>query len=196
MKPDDQDEFREFAASRMGPLRNLAFLTCGNWHMAEDAVANALAKLYPRWGRLDHPDSYVRTIVIRAAIDETRRPWWRRERLVGEAMPDLPQADGSGAVDNRLQIRTALRAVPVRQRAVLVLRFYLDLTAEEAGKVLGVRTATVRSQTARGLAKLRAALAAEGVVLEGTTEHEEWAGAGTGPGGSVDVRVTAAALQR
>ncbi|WJK40726.1 SigE family RNA polymerase sigma factor [Solwaraspora sp. WMMA2056] len=196
MTPEHQDEFREFVASRMGALRNLAFLTCGNWHAAEDAVANALSKLYPRWGRLDHPDSYARTMVIRAAIDEVRRPWWRHERPAGDAIPDLPHADPSGAVDDRLRIRTALRAVPVRQRAVLVLRFYLGLTAEEAGKALGLRAGTVRSQTARGLAKLQAALAAEGIALEGITEHEEWPDANAGSGGPGDVRVTAAALQR
>jgi RNA polymerase sigma factor (sigma-70 family) len=180
----------------MGALRNLAYVTCGDWYAAEDAVANALAKLYQRWGRLDRPDLYAQTMVFRAAIDETRRPWWRRERSAGDALPDVAQADPSGASDERLRVRTALRAVPVRQRAVLVLRFYLGMTAEEAAEVLGVRAATVRSQTARGLAKLRAALSAENVGFEESSELGEWPNADAGPGGSGDVRAATTALHR
>jgi len=196
LRADDQDGFREFVATRMAALRNLAFVTCGNWHAAEDAVANALAKLYPRWGRVDRPETYAQTMVVRAAIDETRRPWWRRERSAGDAMPDVAQADPTGASDERLRVRAALQAVPARQRAVLVLRFYLGMTAEEAAEVLGVRAATVRSQTTRGLANLRAALAPAGVVLEETAELGAWTDANAGPGGSGDVRATAAALHR
>src|SRR5215468_3024066 len=180
----------------MGALRNLAYVTCGDWHAAEDAVANALAKLYPRWGRLERPDLYAQTMVFRAAIDETRRPWRRRERSAGDAVPDLPLDDPSGASDERLRVRMALHSVPVRQRAVLVLRFYLGMTAEEAAEVLGVRAATVRSQTSRGLANLRAALAAGGVVLDEPSELGAWTNANAGRGGPGDFRATAAALHR
>jgi RNA polymerase sigma-70 factor (sigma-E family) len=201
LKAEDPDGFREFVASRMAALRNLAYVTCGDWHAAEDAVANTLTKLYPRWSRLDRPDLYAQTMVVRAAIDETRRPWWRRERPAGDRLPDVAQPDPSGATDERLTVRTALQAVPVRQRAVLVLRYYLGMTAEEAGEVLGVRAASVRSQTTRGLANLRAALAARGVVLEEPSEAEpaelgEWTNAHAGPGGAGDVRATAAAARR
>jgi RNA polymerase sigma factor (sigma-70 family) len=179
----------------MASLRNLAFVTCGNWHAAEDAVANTLAKLYPRWHTLDRPDLYAQTMVVRAAIDETRRPWWRRERSVGDSMPDVELADPSGATDDRIRVQAALRSVPVRQRAVLVLRYYLGMTAEEAGEVLGVRAPTVRSQTSRGLVSLRAALAAGGVVFDesdlGGATHAD---AGRSRRG--DVRPTATALRR
>ncbi len=194
MKSDDENGFRDFVASRMGALRNLAYVTCGDWYAAEDAVANALAKLYPRWGRLERPDLYAQTMVFRAAIDETRRPWWRRERSAGDALPDVAQSDPSAASDERLRVRAALRAVPVRQRAVLVLRFYVGMTAEEAAEVLGVRPATVRSQTARGLAKLRDVLAAENVLFEESIG--EWTDADERPGGVVDVRAAAAVLHR
>jgi RNA polymerase sigma factor (sigma-70 family) len=179
----------------MGVLRNLAFVTCGDWHSAEDAVANALARLYPRWGRLDRPDLYAQTMVVRAAIDETRRPWWRRERSAGDALPDVAQADPSAVSDERLRVQAALRAVPVRQRAVLVLRFYVGMTAEEAGAVLGVGGGTVRSQTARGLANLRTALAAGNVAWD-ESEWGEWTDAHAERGGSGDVRAAAAALHR
>jgi RNA polymerase sigma-70 factor (sigma-E family) len=195
LTPDDQERFREFVVSRMASLRNLAFVTCGNWHAAEDAVANTLAKLYPRWHKLDRPDLYAQTMVVRAAIDETRRPWWRRERSAGDAMPDVELADPSGATDERLRVRTALQAVPVRQRAVLVLRYYLGMSGEEAAEALGVRAATVRSQTSRGLDSLRAALAVGGVVLD----EQELGGAinaDAGRGGHGDARPTAAAVRR
>src|SRR5262245_50268557 len=168
----------------MGALRNLAFVTCGDWHAAEDAVANALTKLYPRWERLERPDLYAQTMVFRAAIDETRRPWWRRERLAGDAMPDVPQVDPTAASDERLRVHAALRKVPVRQRAVLVLRFFLGMNAEETADVLGVRAASVRSQTTRGLANLRAALAAESVVFDEVGELSD-ANEGRGRRGDV-----------
>jgi RNA polymerase sigma-70 factor (sigma-E family) len=196
LKPDDQEGFREFVASRLASLRNLAFVTCGDWHAAEDAVANSLAKLYPRWGKLERPDLYVQTMVFRAAIDETRRPWRRREHSAGDTMPDIEQADPNGETDERLRVRTALQAVPVRQRAVLILRFYLGMTAEEAAEVLGVRAATVRSQTTRGLANLKAALAAGGLVFDATSELGEWNHAHQRRGGPGDIRATAAALHR
>ena len=159
-------------------------------------MANALTKLYPRWGHLDRPDRYAQTMVFRAAIDETRRPWWRRERSAGDALPDVAQVDPNGATNERLTVQEALQAVPVRQRAVLVLRFYLDLTAEEAGEVLGVRAATVRSQTARGLANLRAALAAREVVFDEPSAREGWTHADAGPGRTGDVRAATAAVHR
>ena len=158
MNQEDQDGFREFVASRLVPLRKLAYVTCGDWHTAEDAVANALAKLYPRWRRVDRPDLYVQTLVFRAAIDEMRRPW-RREHSASDSLPDMHEADTSGATDERLRIRAALLAVPPKQRTVLVLRYYAGLTVEETAEVLGTQPETVKSHTARGLARLRTTLA-------------------------------------
>lgn len=164
MEAQDEGGFREFVATRMGSLRQLAYATCGDWHAAEDAVANALAKLYPRWRRLDRPDLYAKTMVVRAAIDETRRPW-RRERSSGDELPDVPVRDRTGATDDVLRVRKALRSVPPRQRAALVLRFYLDLSGEEIASILGCSIGAVKSQTSRGLARLRDVLAAEGITL-------------------------------
>jgi RNA polymerase sigma-70 factor (sigma-E family) len=168
---DDEDGFREFVATRLGSLRKLAYVTCGDWHIAEDAVANALAKLYPRWPRLERPDLYVQTMVFRAAIDETRRPW-RRERSASDALPDVEQADTSGVIDERMRIRAALLTVPPKQRAVLVLRYYAGLTLEETAEVLGAPSGTVKSQAARGLARLRTALARDNINLD--EANREW----------------------
>jgi RNA polymerase sigma-70 factor (sigma-E family) len=196
LTPHDQDAFREFVSSRMSALRNLAYVTCGDWYAADDAVANALAKLYSRWGRLERPDLYAQTMVFRAAIDETRRPWWRRERSAGDAMPEVALADPSAESVERLRVRAALRAVPSQQRAVLVLRFYLGMTAEEAAEVLGIRAGTVRSQTARGLAKLRVTLGSEGLDFDDTNEWGEWTDAHERRDGPGDVRVAAVAPHR
>lgn len=175
MKADDEQAFREFVTSQMASLRKLAYLTCGDWHAAEDAVANALVKLYPRWSKLDRPDLYAKTMVYRAAIDETRRPW-RRERAASDAMPDVPQRDPAGVIDERQRIRAALEAVPPRQRAAVILRHYLGLSLEDTAGVLNCNVGTAKSQTSRGLARLRELLAAERISLTGGTA-EEWTNA-------------------
>ena len=92
---DRETEFRDFVSAQMEPLRGLAYLTCGDWQAAEDAVLTVLARLYVKWDRVDRPASYARTAVVRAAIDETRRPWWRREQAHSHAMPDPQVPDGT-----------------------------------------------------------------------------------------------------
>jgi len=151
--------------AQMSQLRKLAYMTCGDWHTAEDAVANALIKLYPRWRGLDRPDLYVRTAVYRAAIDETRRPW-RRERSSGDAVPEVTSGDSAAETDERLRVWAALRAVPPRQRAAVILRHYQGLSAEDTARVLGCSVGTARSQTSRGLAKLRDILGTQDTVEE------------------------------
>ncbi len=163
MSRPDEEEFREFVTKSRDTLRGLAYLTCGSWAMADDAVAAALSKLYVRWNRVAAPYAYARRMVVLAAIDETRRPW-RREQAASHQFPDRPEPDRLGAVDDRLHLRSALAQVPPGQRAVLVLRFYEDLSVEETAEVLGRSAGTVKSQTARGLSALRAALAADPVT--------------------------------
>jgi RNA polymerase sigma-70 factor (sigma-E family) len=161
---EDDAGFREFVRGRFESLRALAFVTCGDWQSAEDAVSGALARLYLKWDKVATPDAYARTMVVRAAIRETRRPW-RREHSAGDALPEVAAPDRAGDVDERLRLTAALRHVPARQRAVLVLRFLEGLSVEETAEVLGCRTGTVKSQSARGLEKLRAVLAAKGMTL-------------------------------
>jgi RNA polymerase sigma-70 factor (sigma-E family) len=161
---DDNEGFREFVRGRFEHLRALAYVTCGDWQAAEDAVSGALARLYLRWDKVASPDAYARTMVVRAAIGEKRRPW-RRERSVGDRLPEVATPDPAGAVDERLRLRDALRHVPPRQRAVLVLRFLEGLSVEETAEALGCRPGTVKSQSARGLDTLRAVLAAKDITL-------------------------------
>jgi RNA polymerase sigma-70 factor (sigma-E family) len=171
VRREDEDGFRDFVRVRLASLRTLAYVTCGDWHTAEDAVANALARLYPRWARLERPDLYAQTMVYRAAIDETRRSW-RRERSSSDAFPDVAQPDPTDATGERLRVRSALMAVPPKQRAVLYLRYYLGLGVEEAAEVLNCHAGTVKSQTARGLARLRELLATEAIDLD--VQIKEW----------------------
>jgi RNA polymerase sigma-70 factor (sigma-E family) len=150
----DEEEFRLFVAARLDSLRGLAYLTCGDWQLAEDAVSTSLAKLYARWHRVESPERYASRVVVRAALDEVRRPW-RRERTAGHDLPDTPQPDRSDAITESKRIRQARRRLPAAQRAVLALRFYADFTVEETAQALRRSAGTVTSQTARGLAAMR-----------------------------------------
>ncbi|WP_432984345.1 SigE family RNA polymerase sigma factor [Dactylosporangium sp. CA-233914] len=155
MNSDDEAAFREFVTVQMDQLRGLAYLTCGDWQLAEDAVCTVLAKLYARWRRVERPESYARTMVVRAAVDEVRRPWWRREHATGDAMPEPSVRDGTPDVIDRITVLDALRRLPVQQRAVLVLRYLEGRTVPETAEALRCPEGTVKTNTARGLAKLR-----------------------------------------
>jgi RNA polymerase sigma-70 factor (sigma-E family) len=158
----------------MESLRGLAYLTCGDWQVAEDAVFSALTRLYARWSRVDNPAAYARTAVVRAAIDEVRRPWWRREHSAGDAIPERAEAhDSTVAVDDRLRMRDALEKLPPRVRAVLVLRYLEDLSVEQTAELLDAPPGTVKSYTSRGLDALRALLGVDLSVNKGTKERHE-----------------------
>jgi len=154
----DEREFREFVATRRERLRAVAYLTCGDWHLAEDAVSVTFTKLYQRWTKIEDPDSYARAVVVHAAIDERRRPW-RRERSSGDWVPDVAGPDPMAASDERAALLAALSRLPRGQRAVVVLRFYEGLSIEQVARLLGRSTGTVKSQASRGLVALRTVLA-------------------------------------
>src|SRR5947209_891439 len=93
-------EFRELYIARAVPLRRTAFLLCGDWHQAEDLVQVSFAKLYAAWRRVEHPEAYLRQVLVRSWIDETRRPH-RRERPTAD-LPDRPASPGSSTEDREL----------------------------------------------------------------------------------------------
>jgi RNA polymerase sigma-70 factor (sigma-E family) len=154
-------EFEAFYTARGAGLRATAYLLCGNWHQAEDLTQAAFTKIYLAWNRLDERetlDQYARTVLLRTFLDERRRPW-RREHATepgSEVFDDV--AYDPGPADQML-LRDALAAVPKGQRAVLVLRFWADLSVDQTAEVLGCSTGSVKSQSARGLAKLREVMA-------------------------------------
>jgi len=154
---EDETAYRDFVTARIAHLRRVAFLVSGDWHTAEDAVSTALAKLYVAWNKVrdrERIDAYARTMVIRAVLDERRRPW-RREKDPYDDTMSASVPDRTGEVHDRILLRRALEALPRGRRAVLVLRFYEGLSVEETAEALGCSTGTVKSQTARGLAAMR-----------------------------------------
>ena len=161
MKATSRDEeFSAFVAARQLHLRRVAYAVCGDWHRADDLLQTALVKLYVAWPRLHldgREEAYARQIIVRANIDESRRPW-RRERagLDGHdpvARRPLPTEERSALFD-------ALQELPVMQRKVIVLRHWLGLSVEETASELGLATGTVKSHSSRGIEKLRATLGA------------------------------------
>ncbi|SFR18543.1 RNA polymerase sigma-70 factor, sigma-E family [Lentzea waywayandensis] len=149
---DRDREFGEFVDARALVMRRTAYLLCGDWHRAEDIVQTALIKMYVAWSRVrkDSADAYARKVLVRTAIDEGRRGFFQRERSV-DAVPEHPVTDDSADFDLRL----ALDALPPGQRAVVVLRYWEDLSVTETARILGRTEGTVKSQAAKGLASLR-----------------------------------------
>src|SRR5262245_12840833 len=163
-RAEQEDDFGAFVASRRQQLRNTAYLLCGDWHLAEDLVQTAFTKLYLAWHRVDRHevlDQYVRRVLVRTYLDERRRPW-RREHATE---PDSRLLDAGAHHDpdpsDPRVLRNALAQLSERHRAVLVLRFWADQSVEQVAATLGCSVGTVKSQTSRGLAQLRAILGEE-----------------------------------
>jgi len=174
------EDFTGYVQARLAWLRRVAYLLCQDWQRADDLVQTAITSLYVHWRRaraMESVDGYARTILVRAFLSERRGGWARRVTLTG-ALPDTP--DQAPDADDVLDVRSALAGLPPRQRATLVLRFYCDLNVDQAARVLGCSTGTVKSQTAKALASLRRALEP---------------GTGTGPAG-VELRGNGAAGAR
>ncbi|MCW3843642.1 SigE family RNA polymerase sigma factor [Micromonospora yasonensis] len=154
--PADIDGYREYVAARLEPLRRTAYLLCGDWHTADDLVSTALVKLLRHWRRvsaMDSPDAYVRRTLLRVWLDERRRPW-RREAAWAE-VPDSPVGAATDGTADRLTILALLAELPPRRRAVLVLRYFCDLSVEQTAHELGCTSGTVKSQAARAIEALR-----------------------------------------
>jgi len=135
--------------------QRLARLLTGDPSSADDLLQDALVKVYLRWRRLSRagdPHGYLRRIMVNASTSRWRRG--RREYLV-DAPPDRPVSIGTGDHDD---LRQALMSLPARQRAVVVLRYYEDLTERQTAEVMGCSVGTVKSQNARALGRLRALL--------------------------------------
>ena len=152
----EQDaDFADYVAVSRPALWRAAYLLCGNVVQAEDLVQSALLKLYVAWPRLvrGELDGYTRRIIANSHIDELRRPWRREtEPLEGhEPAMEMTHADHSALI-------RALKALPVGQRRVVVLRHYWGLSVAETAHDLGISEGGVKSQCAIGLHKLEQAL--------------------------------------
>ncbi|BCJ66230.1 SigE family RNA polymerase sigma factor [Polymorphospora rubra] len=158
------DEFRDFVAARSSSLLRTAYLLAGDWATAEDLLQTALTKTYLAWKRLggiEAVEPYARRVLINTATS-----WWRR-RWHGERPTEvLPERAAPDRIEEQLE-RDALwqhvKALPARQRAVLVLRFYEDLSEAQTAAMLNISVGTVKSQTSRALHTLRRRLGDDGV---------------------------------
>ena len=152
----DDAEFAEWMALRQAGLVRTAYLLTGDRHSAEDLVQTTLTKLYLAWGRLadrHHVDAYAR----RALVNEHRSTWRRASRrpeVLAEAPPEITQAP-TVYYGERESVWRFVQGLPPRQRAVIVLRYYEDLSEAETANILGISTGTVKSQASRALASLR-----------------------------------------
>ncbi|MBA2891629.1 SigE family RNA polymerase sigma factor [Nonomuraea soli] len=142
------EPFEEFVRDRGEALFRYGYALTGNAQDAADLVQEALARLGDRWRRVDNHEAYVRTVMVRQHINAWHRR--RRERLVPE-VPEQGRFDTYGDAD----LWAELQALPRKQRAVLVLRYYEDRSDEEIAEMLGISRGTVRSQASRALDKLR-----------------------------------------
>lgn len=148
----DRGGFEEYVAARRGALLRTAYLLTGQHADAEDLVQVALVKAVPRWARIaDDPEPYVRKILVNENVSRWRSRRWREVHT--DTLPER-SADGPDR-DASLVLREALAQLAPRQRAVVVLRYFEDLTERETADVLGVRVGTVKSQARDALARLR-----------------------------------------
>ena len=158
MPGGSDSEYLAYVQARMPGLRRTAYLLSGSRHESDDLVQETLAKLYARWSQVakaDNVDAYVHTVLLRVFLDSRRRGWWKVRLNGGPPDPD-PVTDGSP--EDRAVVRGALRRLPPRQQAVLVLRYLCDQPIREVASLLGCSEGTVKSQTAHGLARLREVL--------------------------------------
>ncbi|WP_328939665.1 SigE family RNA polymerase sigma factor [Streptomyces tauricus] len=156
MDPQDHERFRDYVESRWSTLLRLAnLLTGGDRHEAEDLVQTALMKALSRWRHIEDPEGYVRKVMYRQQISRWRLRRPHREPTFATPPADFGVADGTSAADLRITVGRALARLTPRQRTMLVLRYFEDLSETEVAAALGCSVGTVRSTTHRSLARLR-----------------------------------------
>jgi RNA polymerase sigma-70 factor (sigma-E family) len=165
------EHFQAFVAARRPALvRTATLLAAGDSHLAEDLVQTALTRLYVAWPRVDRdqgPERYARRILVNALVDERRRPWRRRETSRSE-LPDTELAPTGASAEDRDAVRRALGELAPRMRAAVVLRHWLGYDVAECAELLSCSAGTVKSQTARGLDRLRELLSDDLTVTVGS----------------------------
>jgi RNA polymerase sigma-70 factor (sigma-E family) len=152
----DEAGFRAFVETNGASLLHAARLLTGDHHRGEDLVQTVLTKVYLKWGRIDAPLPYARRALVTAHIDQSRRRWWG-ERPTAELPEPVDEAAAGeeGASDSRDELRRILAGLAPKERAVVVLRYYCDLSEQDTAATLGLPLGTVKSTCARALARLR-----------------------------------------
>lgn len=184
--PTRDASFDEFVSAHVRDLMNTAYLLSCDGAEAEDLVQECLLRVAKRWGRvqaMDLPSAYARRILVNLAIDGGRAQTRRRQEL-RRAGPTGPEADLAGldmvdvrsesafdAIPERAMLLDALRRLSSRQRAVIVLRYFHDLSEAETARVLGCGVGTVKASGARGLERLRDIVAPQRAPSQGNSSQ-------------------------
>ena len=160
------ENFDAFVMARSRKLLRTAYLLTSDHALAEDLVQTALAKAWFAWSRIEggDPEPYVRKIMV-----NTYATWWRRRWNGEQPTDELPEYAVPAPAEEPTDIWRALQRLPRRQRAVVVLRFYEDLSEAETARILGCSAGTVKSQTSKAFAKLRL----DPALLAGTPADQE-----------------------
>jgi RNA polymerase sigma-70 factor (sigma-E family) len=151
----DDAAFRTFVQENGATLLHAARLLTGDHHRGEDLVQTALTRVYLKWDRIEAPLAYARKALVTAHIDSSRRRWWGERPT--ETLPEVAAGESGdvGAADERDELRRLLAGLSPRERAVIVLRYYCDLSEQDAADTLGIPVGTVKSTCSRALARLR-----------------------------------------
>jgi len=149
----DDAAFRAFVETNGAALQHAARLLTGDHHRGEDLVQTVLARLYLKWDRVDAPLAYARKAMVTAHIDSTRRRWWGERPT--ETLPEVAGSNETTGIDERDELRRLLSGLAPRERSVVVLRYYCDLSEQETASTLGMPVGTVKSTCSRALARLR-----------------------------------------
>jgi RNA polymerase sigma-70 factor (sigma-E family) len=155
-------DFIDYVSAARPRLRRQAFLLCGDWHEAEDLVQDTLVIVYRRWRavvRRPEVDGYARTVLVSRFLSVRRRVHWQRE-IPSADPPDHPDSSQgrSGAADLRISLEAGLRRLPPRQRAVVILHYWEDLSTAQIAATMGISEGTVASQNHKALTSLRGSL--------------------------------------
>jgi len=149
----DDAGFRAFVEANGAVLLHAARLLTGDHHRGEDLVQTTLTKLYLKWDGVESPLAYARKSLVTAHIDSARRRWWGERP--SERLPEVVDTDSLASADERDGLRRLLAELSPRERAVVVLRYYCDLSEQDAAETLGMPVGTVKSTCSRALARLR-----------------------------------------
>lgn len=156
MRRADEEDYREFVVASSASLGRLARMLSADSHSGEDLLQATLLKTWSSWPRVrktENPDAYVRRVMVNTAAKRHRRLW--RGEVPTEVLPERVAADDTATIDDRSLLVDAVRRLPARQRAAVVLRYFLDLSDQDIAESLGCSVATVRSQISRALVALR-----------------------------------------
>jgi RNA polymerase sigma-70 factor (sigma-E family) len=165
----DRDQFVAYVESSNRGLLRSAWLLTGDWPTAEDLVQAALIATWRRWenlGPVQHPDTYVRRVLVTTFLRWNKRRW--RGEIATDRLPDrATDSDVFAEIETQAAVRTALGVLPPRQRAVVVLRYFADLTEAQTAEAMNCAVGTVKSQSAKALATVHDAPGLSHVLTEG-----------------------------